>query len=61
MIYLVEYNDCYGNGDDKSIEGYVNSKEEFDNWLKERNKEREAEGESEESSEEFDLVPVHKL
>jgi hypothetical protein len=40
MIYLVVYNDCYGNGDNDSYEGYVKSKADFKKWLKKHNLER---------------------
>jgi hypothetical protein len=60
-IYLVEYNDRYGNGDNKSFEGYVESREDFMKWLVEHNKEREAEGELEEGKEEFTLHLLDKL
>lgn len=60
MIYLVVYNDCYGNGN-KSNEGYVHSEEEFETWRKKRNKWRKKHGECEEHREEFDLIPLSKL
>lgn len=57
---MIQYNDCYGNGD-KSIEGYVNHETEFYDWLKKRNELREAEGECTEGAEEFDLIELTKL
>ena len=57
-FYIVEYNDCYGNGDQKSNEVLVKDEATFWRWLKKRNKERIAEGEMEEQVEEFDLIPI---
>ena len=56
--YLVRYNDCYGNGDNKTDEIIVKSKDDFNRWLKERNEEREEAGEIEENAEEFDLIEL---
>jgi len=39
QYYIVTYNDCYGNGDNTSVEG-VMTKEAFDKWLIEHNKDR---------------------
>jgi hypothetical protein len=58
-FYIVQYNDCYGNGDDKSNEVLVNNEAGFWKWLKQRNKERVAAGEMEEQVEEFDLIPIN--
>jgi hypothetical protein len=60
-VILIRYNDCYGNGDSKTIEGYVNHETEFYTWLEERNKTREEEGECTEGAEEFDLIELTKL
>lgn len=60
-VYIVQYNDCYGVGYDKYIEGYVTSEEEFLEWLKKHNEVRVAEGNGTESAEEFDLIRVDKL
>jgi hypothetical protein len=57
-LYIVQYNDCYGNGDQKSNEVLVKDEAAFWRWLKQRNKERIAEGEMEEQVEEFDLIPI---
>jgi len=57
-FYIVQYNDCYGNGDQKSNEVLVKDEATFWRWLKQRNKERIAEGEMEEQVEEFDLIPI---
>lgn len=57
-FYIVEYNDCYGNGDQKSNEVMVRSEQEFLLWLERRNKERADAGELIEDVEEFDLIPI---
>ena len=58
-FYIVQYNDCYGNGDQKSNEVLVKNEAGFWKWLKQRNKERIAAGEMEEQVEEFDLIPIN--
>ena len=57
-FYVVQYNDCYDNGDDTKIEVLVKSKADFRTWLKELNKERRSMGESVEKAEEFNLIPI---
>ncbi len=57
-FYIVQYNDCYGNGDQKSNEVLVKDEATFWRWLKKRNQERIEEGEMEEQVEEFDLIPI---
>ena len=57
-FYIVEYNDCYGNGDQKSNEVLVRNEQEFLLWLERRNKERADAGELIEDVEEFDLIPI---
>jgi hypothetical protein len=57
-FYIVEYNDCYGNGDQKSNEVLVRNEQEFLLWLELRNKERADAGELIEDVEEFDLIPI---
>jgi len=57
-FYIVEYNDCYGNGDQKSNEVLVRNEQEFLRWLEIRNKERADAGELVEDMEEFDLIPI---
>ena len=56
--YIVQYNDRYGNGDDKTYECILKDKETFDKWLKDHNDEREGMGAEPESAEEFDLIPI---
>ena len=58
-FYIVQYNDCYGNGTDKKIECIVRNKTGFKKWLKEHNAERRMMGADGEHSEEFDLIPVN--
>ena len=57
--YIVQYNDCYGNGTDKKIECIVKSDADFKRWLKEHNSEREDMGADPEGDEEFTLIPVN--
>ena len=54
-LYLVTYNDCYGNGDDTSVEGITNDP---DKWLEEHNQGRENDGEEPEHKEEFDFERI---
>ncbi len=56
--YIVQYNDCYGNGDNKSIEALVESKEDFNHWFEQHNKDRENDGNEPECEDEFDLIPI---
>jgi len=56
--FIVQYNDRYGNGQNKTYECLVKSKAEFERWLKAYNEEREADGNEPESEEEFNLIPV---
>ena len=57
--YIVQYNDCYGNGDQKQNEVLVKNEAGFWKWLKQRNKERVADGNEPEGEEEFDLLPIN--
>lgn len=57
-FYIVQYNDKYGNGDNKSFEILVKDKQVFEDWLKAHNEEREEQGEMEEGAEEFNLIPI---
>jgi hypothetical protein len=62
-IYVVQYNDCYGNGN-KTLETIVESYEHFQHWLKEQNEQKRFDclddidfvGDMEE---EFDLIPLN--
>ncbi len=56
-LYVVRYNDCYGNGD-TYLEVIVESKDDFKKWLKQHNEDREENGEIEDNEEEFDLIPL---
>jgi hypothetical protein len=55
MIFLIKYKD------DDTIEGYVDSIEDFDKWLVKHNNRRVKEGEIKESREEFEAMEVLKL
>ena len=57
-LYIVQYNDRYGNGTDKNLECIVKSHEDFYKWLEQHNSERVADGNEEESADEFDLIPI---
>lgn len=61
QVFVVQYNDRYGNGDNKSIEAVVENKTAFKKWLREHNKQRKADGNKPESSEEFDLIPTQMV
>jgi len=62
-LYVVEYNDCYGNGTDKKLEVIVENHNQFLEWLKEHNEDRRMDylhddDFVEESAEEFNLIPL---
>jgi len=54
QVYIVQYNDCYGNGTDKKLEAVIESKDDFASWLEQHNEERD----EAESEEEFTLIPI---
>jgi len=58
-FYIVQYNDRYGNGDDKKIECIVRDKNMFKKWLNQWNKERKEMGNEPENPEEFNLISVN--
>jgi hypothetical protein len=62
-LYVVEYNDCYGNGTDKKLEVIVETHNQFLEWLKEHNENRRMDYLDddfvEESAEEFNLIPLN--
>lgn len=62
-FYVIQYNDCYGNGYTKKLEAIVESYEQFLEWLKKHNEERKADYLEddeylEETPEEFNLIPL---
>ena len=64
QVYIVQYNDCYGNGSDKKLEVVIESKDGFKSWLEQHNDNRRMDCISdddfiEESEEEFDLIPLN--
>ena len=67
-LYVVRYNDCYGNGETK-LEVIVESREDFLKWLEVHNKERADNEDLDiddddfviENEEEFDLIPLELL
>jgi len=62
-VYIIKYNDRFGNGDDTSIDGVIKNQEDFPKWLENRNKLR-SEGVTDEeeledlieTAEEFDII-----
>lgn len=64
--FVVQYNDCYGNGDTK-LEAIVKSHEDFIKWLEVHNKERADLQDLEvddddfcyEGEEQFNLIPLN--
>ena len=61
QVYIVQYNDCYGNGSDKKLEVVIESKDDFKSWLEQHNDNRRMDCISdddfiEESEDEFDLI-----
>ena len=65
-VYIVQYNDCYGNGSDKKLEVVLESKDDFASWLEQHNDNRRMDCISDddfikENEEEFDLIPLDLL
>ncbi len=56
-LYVVQYNDRYGNGDKKTLEVIVKNRNHFLEWLDEHNESRG--GSEPEGEEEFDLIPLN--
>lgn len=54
-LYVVRYNDVYGNGDKQNLEIIVEDRNQFLEWLEEHN---ECRGSEDEGQEEFDLIPL---
>ncbi len=66
QVYIVQYNDCYGNGTDKKLEAVIESKDDFKSWLEQHNDNRRMDYISDddfikENEEEFDLIPLDLL
>ena len=59
-LYVVRYNDCYGNGD-KKLEVIVECHEDFLKWLEVHNQERVDDQDVYEGEEQFDLIPLYLL
>jgi hypothetical protein len=55
-MYIVRYNDIYGNGDNQKLEVIVENRNHFLEWLEEHNESRG--GSEPELEEEFDLIPL---
>ena len=65
-VYIVQYNDCYGNGSDKKLEVVLESKDDFASWLEQHNDNRRMDYITDddfikENEEEFDLIPLDLL
>ena len=61
-LYVVQYNDRYGNGNTK-LEVIVENEAQFKKWLEEHNEERRLDYDNdddfvEEHEEEFNLIPL---
>ncbi len=56
-LYVVQYNDRYGNGDKKTLEVIVKNRNHFLEWLDEHNESRG--GSEPEGEEEFNLIPLN--
>lgn len=61
QVFVVTYNDKYGNGNNKSMEFIVHSKKDFLKWLERHNEFRESIGELREDESEFDLMPTYLI
>lgn len=59
QFYIVQYNDRYGNGNNKVLETLVKDKQGFENWLKFHNAQRHIDGNLPEGEEEFNLIPIN--
>ena len=62
-LYVVRYNDCYGNGDEQ-LEVIVKSREDFLKWLEIHNDSRREDDDDDddfcyEGEEQFDLIPLN--
>ena len=62
-MYIVRYNDIYGNGDNQKLEVIVENRNHFLEWLKQHNDNRRMDYINdddfvEETEEEFDLIPL---
>ena len=55
-MYIVKYNDIYGDGDNQKLEVIVENRNHFLEWLEEHNESRG--GSEPELEEEFDLIPL---
>jgi len=62
-MYIVKYNDIYGNGDNQKLEVIVENRNHFSEWLQQHNDNRKIDYINdddfvEETEEEFDLIPL---
>ena len=64
VMYIVRYNDVYGNGDDQKLEVILENRNHFLEWLEQHNDNRRMDYISdedfiEEREEEFDIIPLN--
>jgi hypothetical protein len=57
-MYVVVYNDKYGDGSQRKIEAVLQNEKDFGAWLKEHNSMRDAEPET---KDEFDIIQVQQF
>tara|TARA_R110000868_G_scaffold54673_5_gene170682 strand:- start:7327 stop:7587 length:261 start_codon:yes stop_codon:yes gene_type:complete len=63
-MYIVRYNDIYGNGNDQKLEVVLENRNHFLEWLEQHNDNRKMDYISdedfiEEREEEFDIIPLN--
>ena len=63
-MYIVRYNDIYGNGNDQKLELILENRNQFLEWLNEHNESRRMDYINDddfvkETEEEFDIIPLN--
>jgi hypothetical protein len=63
-LYLVRYNDIYGNGNDQKLEVIIENKNHFSEWLQQHNDNLKMDYINdddfvEETEEEFEIIPLN--
>jgi hypothetical protein len=61
QVFIVRYNDRFGNGSDTHLECIVKSRDEFYEWLDYHNDIRKQHDNEPEDESEFDLLPIGLL
>lgn len=59
QVFIVKYNDLYGNGTDTYLECVVRSRDEFYDWLDWHNDLRQQHENDPEDEELFTLIPIN--